>query len=508
MRREANRRTGQWICAILLMTAALSAGVLPAQAATVVVANPGEPPTLDPNITFNGYSFVITNQVAETLVSKDDEGFQPRLATHWEAVDDRTWRFTLRQGVQFHDGTPFDAQAVKFTLERILDPATQARGRFVVSMIEEVRVIDSHTVEIVTSYPFAPLLAHLAHPVTAIVSPAAVERYGDDFGRHPVGTGPFVFESWQSGDQVVLRRNPDYWGGAPEIDTLIIRTIPEPTTQIVELRSGAVDIIFNVPADQIADLAGQPGIAVHKALGWGSTFLGFNVTRGPLADARVRRAIAYALDREAMATQLMQGMAVPAAGMVPETVWGAVELEPYEYDLEKARQLLAEAGYPGGFRTSLVAFESAELRLMAEAIQFQLEQVGIQVDVQVTDYGAYVGLVSQEDREGMYLTTWGTVTLDADYTLYALLHSSQIPDNNISFYRNPRVDQLLDEARQQPDPAARMAAYREVAEIVHEELPILTLYYPLFSYAKRDRIEGEVINFSWINLNLTGARVK
>ncbi|HLT59136.1 MAG: glutathione ABC transporter substrate-binding protein [Limnochordales bacterium] len=506
MPNNAAQRIPHIFLALLL---ALAWAAPPVQAATVVVANPGEPPTLDANMTFNGFSFLVTNQILETLVYKDEAGFQPRLATAWEAVDERTWRLKLREGVTFHDGTPFDAHAVKFTIERILDPANRAQGRFVVSMIEEVRVIDAHTVELVTSSPFAPLLAHLTHPMTAIVSPAAVERLGEDFGRHPVGTGPFVFESWQAGDQVILRRNEHYWGGAPAIETVIIRTIPEPATQVVELRSGAVDFIFNVSPDHMNDLSSRPGIAVRKELGWGSTLLGFNVTQGPLADVRVRRAIAHALNTDAMATQLRQGLAVPATtGLVPETVWGAAEVGRYPYDPAEARRLLAEAGYPNGFRTSLLAFESPELRQIAEAIQFLLGEVGIQVEVQILEYGAYSALVTEPDREGMFLTTWGTVTLDSDYTLYALLHSSQIPDNNFSFYRNEEVDRLLDEARRNADEAFRLEAYRRVAEIVQEELPIMALYYPLFSYAKNARVEGEVINYSWINLNLADAVVK
>lgn len=500
--------TFRFVFAAVALLAMVGFAVQPSEAATVVVANPGEPPTLDPNLTFQGFSFLITNQVAETLVYKDENGFQPLLATDWEAVDERTWRLSLREGVTFHDGTPFDAEAVKFTIERILDPANQAQGRFVVSMIEEVRVIDSHTVELVTDSPFAPLLAHLTHPMTAIVSPTAVETLGADFGRNPVGTGPFVFESWQAGDQVTLRRNENYWGGAPEIDTVIIRTILEASTQVVELRSGAVDFIFNVSPDHMQDLSSRAGIAVRKELGWGSTHLGFNVTQGPFADVRVRRAVAHALNTEAMATQLRQGLALPAGDLVPETVWGAADIEAYAYDPAEARRLLAEAGYPNGFRTSLITFESPELRQIAEAVQFLLMEVGIQADVQILEYGSYVAEVSQADREGMFMSTWGTVTLDADYALYALLHSSQIPDNNVSFYENAVVDELLDAARRNADEDFRLDAYKQVADIAHDELPIFALYYPLFSYAKNDRVEGEVINYSWINLNLAKATVK
>ncbi|MGE5509104.1 MAG: glutathione ABC transporter substrate-binding protein [Chitinophagales bacterium] len=496
--------------ALLLAGFAVFATFGPALAAsdTLTIANPGEAPTLDPNMTFNGYSFAITNQIFETLLLRDDDGLKPRLATSWKMVNDTTWRFELRKGVKFHDGTPFDAAAVKFSIDRLVNPASKSPGAYVLDVIKEVKVIDDSTVEIVTKYPFAPLLAHLTHPVTAIVSPAAAHKFGKDFGRNPVGTGPFVFKSWMTGDQVTLAANKNYWGGAPKVEKLVFRTIPETATQVVELRSGAVDLIINVPPDKAAELDKAPAIEVHKALGWGSTYLGFNTQQGPTADVRVRKAIALAIDRDAMVDQLRRGMAVKASAPIPNTVWGAAKNLPvYDYDVKAAKKLLAEAGYEKGFKIDLLTYESAENRQIAEAIQFQLGQIGITANVKIMDYSAYKNEIVKPDR-GLFLSGWGTVTLDADYALYALFHSAEIPVNNNAFYKNAEVDKLLLTGRRTDDPKARLAAYQKAQEIINADLPMLTLYYPLFSYAKRTRLVGEEINYSWINMNLSKAFLK
>ncbi len=478
-----------------------------ASAAKVVVAASGEPTTLDPHKTFNGYSFLITNQVYETLVTKNSEGFQPKLATKWEMVDDTTWRFWLRKGVKFTNGDDFNAESVQYSVMRLIDPATAATGAFVLSTVKEVKVVDDYTVDIVTKAPFAPLLAHLTHPVTAIVNKNAVEKYGEDIGRNPVGTGPFVFTGWNTGNELTLTANPNYWGGKPAVDTLVVRVIPEVSTQLVELQSGTVDMMFHVPPDKIASLQRNKKIELFKELGWGSNYVGFNTQEGPTADVRVRQAIAHAIDRDSIVEQLRRGMAVKATAPIPESVWGAnTKLAPYEYNVELAKKLLAEAGYADGFSIDLLVYQNEELEQLAQAIQYLLDKVNITVNVQVMDYGAYVGKTTEADH-GMFLSGWGTVTLDADYTLYALFHSSEIPENNTSFFSSARVDELLAEARRVADHKARQAAYDEAQEIINAELPLLTVYYPLFSYAKNERIQGERLFYSWINLDLSDATV-
>jgi peptide/nickel transport system substrate-binding protein len=473
----------------------------PALGQTLTTALFGNPPTLDPQLTFNGLSFAVTNQVYETLVRVTPDGaVVPGLATAWSYPDPTTLRLSLREGVAFHDGTPFDADAVVASLTRILDPATAAPGRFVLSAIREVRAIDAATVEIVTDPPFAPLLSHLAHPVAAIVPTAAAAT----LGRQPVGTGPYTFVRWVDGSEVVLAANAAYWGGAPAIDQLVVRIIPEVSTQIVELRSGGVDMIFNVPPDNYLTLAADPAIETGAIDGWSSTHLILNVTNPKLADLRVRQALAHAIDKALIAEELLRGLARPGVAPIPGTVRYAVDLEePYPYDPEGARALLAEAG-AAGLSLRLDLYQNPDLEAVAQVLQFALEEIGVDLEIRVQDYSAYTQAVQGDDVE-LALTGWGTVTLDADYTLYAFFHSSEIPTNNIARWADAEIDALLQRGRDEPDDAVRAEVYAEVQAAAVEELPMITLYYPRFTYAKRPALQGEVIAFSWILLDLRAA---
>ena len=471
----------------------------PAQTLTTAIGS--NPPTLDPQVTFNGFSFHVTNQVYETLVRVTPEGdIVPGLATEWSYPEPTTLRLALREGVSFHDGSPLDAAAVVASFERILDPATGAPGRFVLSSIQEARAVDASTVELVTSTPFAPLLAHLAHPVAAIVPVAQAET----LGREPVGTGPFRFVRWVEGSEVVLAANEAYWGGAPELEQVVVRIIPEVSTQIVELRSGGVDMIFNLPADNFLTLEADAAIVTDTLPGWGSAHLGFNVANPKLADLRVRQALAHAIDKSLITEEFFRGLATPGVAPIPGTVLFAADLEePYPYDVEGARALLAEAGAEG-LRLRLDVFQNPDLESVAQVLQFSLAEIGVDLEIRVQDFSAYTQAVESDDVE-LFLTSWGTVTLDADYTLYAFFHSSEVPSNNRSRWVDAEIDALLQTGRDTPDPEVRGDVYRQVQERAVEELPMVTLYYPLFTYAKRPAVEGEVLAFSWILLDLREA---
>ena len=494
------------LLAVLVAAGAFAAGQAEEPEQSVTIALAGNPATLDPHKSFNGFVFTVTNQIYETLVHRNADGtLTPRLATGWEMVSDTTYELTLREDVTFHDGTPFNAEAVKFSLERLLDPETEAIGSFIITMVTNVEVVDEYTVRITTDAPFAPLPAHLSHPVTAIVSPSAAES---DLGTNPVGTGPFAFESQVAGSEVRLTANPDYWGGEPTLQELVMRVIPEVGTQVVELQTGNIDLMSNVPPERFGDFRANNDIQVERFLGWGSVYLGYNVEHSVLGNEDVRRAIALALDREGMIETLRDGMAEKATTMVPETVFGSeADVESIPYNPERARSLIEGSGLETPIELTLNTFETAETRQIATAIQAQLSDIGIDLSVEVTDYGAFARATGESDH-ALWLTTWGTVTLDADYTLYALLHSSQTNGDNRSNYRSSQVDQWLEQARRTSDNAERRELYARVHRQVQEELPYLTLYYPLSSYAKRNRLEGEVYAFSSIGLDLREARVQ
>ena len=475
-----------------------------ASAQTLTTAIGSDPPTLDPQRTFNGFSFAVTNQVYETLFRVTPEGeLEGRLAEDWTFEDPSTLRVTLREGVTFHDGTPLTAEIAAASLRRLLDPDAAAPGRFVVSAIDEVEATDERTLVIRTGEPFAPLLAHLAHPVAAIVP----TELGDALAREPVGTGPFRFVSWTEGTEVVLEAYENYWGGAPELNGVTYRVIPEVSTQVVELRSGGLDIVFNLPPDSFVSLREGGELVTDSFLGWGSAHLGFNVESPKLSDPRVRRAIAHAIDKPLIVEEFLQGLAEPAVAPIPPTVRFAADLEEaYPYDPERATELLAEAGAED-LSLRLDIYQNPELESVAQIVQFMLSEVGIDLEIRVQEYAAYAEAITEDDVE-LYATTWGTVTLDADYTLYAFFHSSEIPQNNVSRYADPEVDAWLDEARSTPEDEVREEAYRQVQERVQEELPMVNLYYPLSTYAKREALQGEEVAYSWIMLDLREATLE
>lgn len=481
----------------LLLVSALSLGA----AQTLTTALQSNPPTLDPQRTFNGFSFAVTNQIYETLFHVTPEGeLQGRLAESWEFTSPSTLRIALREGVTFHDGTPLDAEAVVASVERLLDPELAAPGRFVISAIDSAEAVDERTVVLETGEPFAPLLAHLAHPVTAIV-PA---DQGDALARQPVGTGPFRFASWTEGTEVVLEANGEYWGGAPELDGVTFRVIPEVSTQIVEARSGGLDAIFNIPPDSFVSLQEQGDLVTDSFLGWGSAHLGFNTRSEKLADPRVRQAIALAIDKQLIIDEFLLGLAEPAVAPIPPTVSFAADLEEvYAYDPDRAAELLAEAGAEN-LSLRLDIYQNPELQSVAQIVQFMLSEIGVDLEIRVQEYAAYAEAVQREDAE-LYASTWGTVTLDADYTLYAFFHSSEIPANNTSRYSDPEVDAWLETGRSTPDDEVRAEVYRNVQERTQEQLPMVNLYYPLSTYAKTEALQGEVLAYSWIMLDLREA---
>ena len=304
-----------------LLAAVVSVGL--AQPVTLTVAQGADPVTLDPHGQNDQPSARVRVQIFETLVNHDANlEIVPGLAKSWEQIDETTWEFKLRENVTFHNGDPLTANDVKYSFERIKTLPSPAA--YLIEVVTAVEVVDDYTVRLKLEYPFAPILAHLAHPSNAIVNQRSVEEAGDNFGSLvAVGTGPFIFENWISGSHVELSKNPNYWGEPAKVDRLMIRSIPENTVRAIELETGGADIVYNVaPMDELR-LAGTPGIKLDKYEALSTTYVGFNVQKAPFDNVLVRQAINYALDVEAVVDYIYTGQAAQIPGPLPPRVWGS-----------------------------------------------------------------------------------------------------------------------------------------------------------------------------------------
>lgn len=480
-----------WIVAVLVLAVAF-AGVGVAGAQTLTVAQGADPVTLDPHGQNDQPSARVRAQIFETLVNHGQNlDIVPGLAKSWEQIDDVTWEFKLEENVKFHNGDDFTASDVKYSFERIKELPSPAS--FLIDSVKEVVVVDPYTVHIVLHEPFAPILAHLAHPSNAIVNQRSVEEAGDGFGSLvAIGTGPFVFEDWVSGSHVTLSRNENYWGEPAKVETLVIRGIPENTVRAIELETGGVDIAYNIdPTDELR-LATEPGVVLDKSQTLSTSYIGFNVQKAPFDDVRVRQAINYALDVEAVVDYIYTGQAAPAGGPLAPLVWGALDVEGYEFNPEKAKALLAEAGYPDGFKTTIWTNDNPLRMQIAEMFQADLAEIGVDVEVLVVPWATYLEDTAA-GKHDMFVLGWVTVTADPDYGLYSLFHSSQFGDpGNRSFYANERVDELLDLGRTEGDPEKRAAIYAEAQELIVDEAPWAFLIATMEVNGMRDNIEGFV----------------
>ena len=457
------------------------------------IAQGADAVTLDPHGQNDQPSSRVRSQIYETLVRQDtDLNLIPGLATDWEQIDELTWEFTLREDVYFHNGELFTADDAVFTLERLADPATAAPGAFIVGFMESVEAVDENTIHIHTDSPFAPMLNHLAHPVTGMLNRQAVEEAGDDYGTQVViGTGPFEFVRWSTGSEIELKRFEDYWGENALPERIVFRNIPENTVRAIEVETGGIDIGYNIdPIDEARIRDGEmTKLTKHDTLA--THYIGFNVQKAPFDDLRVRQAINHAVDVEAIVDYVYTGQAVRATSPISDTVWGAnLDLNPYSYDPELAQELLAEAGYPDGFSASVWTNDNPLRMQIAELVQSDLRNIGVDISVEILEWGQYLEDTGM-GRHDMFILGWVAVTGDADYGLYSLFHSTQFGDaGNRTFWSQPRVDELLDLARSDADPEVRREAYHEAQQLIAEDAPWVFLIHTQEANGLRSDVEG------------------
>ena len=497
------------VAVILVAAFALLAlvGAVAAQpAGTLVVGLVAEPVNLDPAQVTDLNSNRASRRVVETLLTFPEEKTEivPGLAESWTiSKDGLQYSLKLRKGITFHDGTPFNAAAVKFSIERQINPDHPASkigkypfANYFFGNVKAVEVLSDDRVAFLLKEPRASVLAVLSAPAASIVSPTAVMKAGQDYPSAPVGTGPFKFASWERGQRVVLEKNPTYWKGPVKYDRVVFRPIVEDQARLTELLTGQLDLIVGVPADFVGQLETNPKVGLLKQTGVHVWYLGINNQKKPFDDRRVRQALNYAVNKDAIVRDVLKGTGAPSKGPVQPNTWGSEPgLKAYPYDPARAKKLLAEAGYPNGFTTTLWVPESGSGMqapvAMSTVIQSNLKAVGVNVTMQTMEWGAYLAKLRSKEQE-LFALSWMAGMEDPDMVMYPLLHSSQWTPNgpNRALYKNDAFDRLLTEARHTTDQAKRATLYKQAQRILVEDAPWIFIDHEIQIAALAKRVQG------------------
>jgi peptide/nickel transport system substrate-binding protein len=490
----------------------------PKKGGTLVVGLEAEPGTLDNSVGTGYHTSIIQRMLYESLVgydltsTADTLPIKPVLAESWQlSPDGKVYTFKLRQGVTFHDGTPFDAAAVKWNYERASDPKHPLffdRGRGtsaqVFSLVDKMEAPDPTTFRITLKDPRAYFLALFDKVPMFVGSPTAIQKYGnDEFGNHPVGTGPFRFVSRESGSKITVERNPNYWGTPAFVDKIVLRGIAEPTARVVALQTGEVDFINDVAPDQIEALRANADIEVSQASLPHTWLINLNHRDKPFSDVRVRQAASLAINRESLTRDILKNTALPATQLEgPGGVAHDDALTGWPYDPAKAKQLLADAGYPNGFDT-VFALPSAgsgmlDATRIAEFLQKNWADVGIRAKLEAQEWTSYVPYFFKgiPPDKGMY--AMANVTGDGQDMEKLNAAAFQPPNGfNVGWYQSDKVEQLLLQARSTADPAAAAKVYQQIEKLLNDDVARIYVLHSLQPKAFNKKVRGFVNPHSW-----------
>jgi len=441
------------------------------------------------------YTAAIHQLVFDTLIGRDAENnYIPRLALSWETAENqRDWIFHLREGVTFHDGTPFNAEAVKFTFDRLLDPgnALAVRGRY--AAIKDVTVIDQYTVRFSFDKAFGPFLELMAESGANIIGPTAMEKLGaESFTQDPVGTGPYVWLSWTRGEKLELVRNDAYWGTLPSIKRIEVVPIIEETARVAALEKGDVDFVMPLPPQAASQLEADSEVRVLAEPSTRVYWCTLNTRIPILENQRVRQALNYAIDYDALVQGLFFGYAQPNNSPIAPGCFGYSEYTVgYDYNPDLAKRLLEEAGYPEGFAMTLWVPEMRSR--VAEAIAAYWGQIGVACEVEIHEEGVHYQMLGEPletTKVQADIDTWSSY--DAFTGIGPLLHGKNLPPNGINwaFYSNPMVNDLLDKAENSTDQQERLELYRQAQQIIMSDAPWIVITIPFNLAGVRANLHG------------------
>jgi len=449
--------------------------------------------SLDPHQGKETPAVAVTCQIFDTLVVVDPVSgeIKPQIAESWEQTDDVTYVFKIREGIKFHDGSELTPADVKFSLDRAINSAAVS---YIVDFIESVTDNGDGTVTIKTHSPYGPALRNLAVPFAAIVPQALVEADEENFILNPVGSGPYQFVEWKQGDHITMKAFDDYYDGKAETENLIMRVVPETSQRSIALETGEVDLAYDLAVNDIPKVEENEDLVANVISSLSCTYLSVNLNKAPFDNPKVREAITHAIDRQLIVDTINSGIGQAADAIIAPGVFGYYSTGVPTYDVELAKSLLAEAGYPDGFSTTLMVNDSQSRIEVCQAIQAMLLNVGIQVELETMEFGSFISRTSAGEHE-MACFGWTTSSGDADYTYYSLEHSSQqgAPGNR-SFLNDPEIDKLIEDARSSSDEATREELYKELAiklDEYHNNFPIL---YTALNVGANKNVEGFVMD--------------
>ena len=471
------------------------------QGGDLVIDMGAEAVTLDPHLANDVPSGNVASNIYDKLVNFDGEmNIEENLAKKWEQVDDLTLGFKLERG-NLPCGEPFNAEAVKANIDRVTDPDIASPRGYLFDNISDVHIVDEYTVEIKTEEPFAPLIYSFAHNGGSMISPKAIEedyeameageKPGSVINNQPVGSGYFEFESWNVGQEIKLLNNEEYWGEPAKLDSVTFKTVPEDGTRLADLETGSAHVSDPFSPSDVERVKATDGLDVIESNSMGIEYIGFNTKKAPFDDKRVRQAVSMAINNEAVIENLLNGYGTPAIGpMSPQIIGFDDSVEPLGYDIEKAKELLAEAGYPNGFETSIWTNDKRERVDLVTYVQEELKQLGIDVKTETMEWGSYLDRTNSGDHD-MFVLGWSASTGDADYALSPLFHSmNHGAAGNKSFFDNEEVDQLIEDAQHEMDEEKRMAMYKEVQDILIEEAPLIYTHHKQEVNAISDNVKN------------------
>lgn len=453
--------------------------------ATLVAAIGGEPDQLDPQKTSSYFSFQVLENVFDTLVEPDENlEMQPALAERWETSEDQlTWTFHLRTGVTFQDGTAFSSEDVVYSYRRIIDGSLANAWKF--AAVTDIEAPDADTVVITVAQPTPNLLSSLGgFKGMAIVEKANVES--GEIATHPVGTGPFSFSEYTSGDHISLTANKNYWGGAPKLDGVTYKFISEPATALAALKAGDIQWTDVVPAQQVDALKSDSSIALGITPSSDYWYLALNEAKAPWNDVRVRQALAYAIDRDAIIQAVSYGTATANQLAIPEQSFWFTDYKPFSTDLDKAKSLLADAGFAGGTLDMLATKDYPETVTAAQIIASELEPLGITVNIRQPDFSTWLDEQNNGNFDMLMMGWLGNI--DPDDFYYSQHHTDGA--SNAQKFSNAEVDSLLDAGRVETDKDTRKDLYAQAAKIIADEVSYLYLYNPSVIQAYSTKLEG------------------